>query len=85
MKLKLWICIYFYLPGSEKSARGISKFEIAAAGPSHCEAAKKCTAVRGGRSRVSPSTILRHGGVFYPRGGTHEAEAIRRGRLVGPD
>ena len=26
-----------------KSARGISKFEIAAAGPSHCEAAKKCS------------------------------------------
>ena len=28
---------FFICPGSEKSARGISKFEIAAAGPSHCE------------------------------------------------
>ena len=34
----------FLFAGSQKSARGFSKFEIAAAGPSHCEAAKKCSA-----------------------------------------
>ena len=35
----------FLFAGSQKSARGFSKFEIAAAGPSHCEAAKKCSAL----------------------------------------